>query len=140
MTDSLTLRINRAAESLLDNETLTADLDDAIAQSLIDWGLACSQSIATATRGLDDQAAETYISPKLRAVRLLMRQVNQWVARSGEMDEQTSAASLRELIELAASIYPDYQQPDNESQQAFLREPFPIEPSGWIVKLRKLIE
>jgi hypothetical protein len=44
-------RIERAAESILENERLTADLDDAAAQVLIDWGLACAELIAGSTDG-----------------------------------------------------------------------------------------
>jgi len=41
-------RASRAAESILEDESLTSDLDDVAAKVLLDWGLACAKAIAAA--------------------------------------------------------------------------------------------
>lgn len=139
MADALTERMNLAAESLLDNEALTAQLDEPAANALLDWGLACVKLIVQDTADLDEEAAETFIAPKLRATRLLMRSVNQWVAR-GDGDDRAGESSLNEILEQAAKIYPNYQPPNKAQQQAFLRQSLPDEPSEWILNLRRLVE
>jgi len=48
--DELTRRAQDLAESILENESLTADLDDAAAKVLIDWGVACAEIIAHSTK------------------------------------------------------------------------------------------
>lgn len=132
MTDSLTQRMNLAAESILDNEALTAQLDEPTANSLQDWALACVKLIVQDTANLDEATAETFIAPKLRAVRLLMRSVNQWVV--------TGEDSLPEILEQAAQIYPNYTPPNQAQQQAFLRQNLSQEPAQRIVNLRRLVE
>lgn len=140
MTDALTARINQAAESLLDDETLTSALDDATAATLLEWGSAIAERIALQTSGMDDRAAESFMFPRLRACAKLMRQVNQWLGNAGEMDESDRSSSLGEIFQLAALIYPNFQPPSREQQHAFLQEPFPTEASEWILKLRTLVE
>ncbi len=141
MTDALTARINQAVESLLDDETLTSELDDAAADTLIEWGSAIAEAIALQTSGMDERAAETFTLPRLRNIRLLMRQVNHWIGDlQGEIDAPDRASALEEILALAALIDPNFQPPSPEQQHAFLQEPFPADPSEWILKLRALVE
>ncbi|MBD2040838.1 hypothetical protein [Microcoleus sp. FACHB-672] len=140
MTEPLTQRMNLAAESLLDNEALTAQLDEPAASALLDWGLACVKLIVRDTADLDEEAAETFIAPKLRAVRLLMRSVNQWVTTGEDRDDRAGESSLNEILEQAAKIYPNYQPPNKAQQQALLKQPLLEEPSEWILNLRRLVE
>ena len=42
-------RIQRAAESILENEALSADLDDDAAKLLLDWGVKRAEQIAIQT-------------------------------------------------------------------------------------------
>ena len=97
--DELTQRVNRAAEGILENESLTADLDDAPAQALLDWGVACARMIAESTAGLGEVEAEKAMSPRLRATRRLMRLVSKWVAGRHQ------SGLLIEVLEQAAIIY-----------------------------------
>lgn len=148
MTDALTQRINWAAESLLDNETLTPELDDAAGGASLTWATDLCRRVALATVGLDDQAAEAFMAAKLAAIRELIRLVSRWAASYREMDAGALAnrlprcgeSSLSQVIQLAGKIYPDYQPPLLEQQQAFLRQPFPSELRDWIVNLRRLVE
>ncbi|WP_017719306.1 hypothetical protein [Kamptonema formosum] len=140
MTDELTQRITWAAESLLDNETLTPELEDAAGGAALTWATDLSRRVALATAGLDDEAAEAFMAPKLAAIGELIRLVSRWAASYREMDAGGRESFLSQVIEAALKIYPDYQPPHKEQQQAFLREPFPADPRDWIVNLRRLVE
>ncbi|MBW4492487.1 MAG: hypothetical protein KME26_05250 [Oscillatoria princeps RMCB-10] len=140
MTDALTQRINWAAESLLDNEALTPELEDAAGGAALTWATDLCRRVALATAGLDDRAAEAFMAPKLAGIRELIRLVSRWAASYREMDAGARESFLSQVIEGALKIYPDYQPPDKEQQQAFLREPFPADPRDWIVNLRRLVE
>jgi hypothetical protein len=136
-------RVNRAAESILENERLAADLDDASAQVLIDWGVACAERIARSTAGLNEAEAEDAMHPRLRATRRLMRRVNSWVADRRTMDAATGAASLDEISALAEIIYgDDYVPPSQARRDAFLRLHFEYadDPQQLITQLRDLFE
>jgi len=141
--NELTQRTSRAVASILGNESLTADLDDAAAGALIDWGVACAERIAQSTASLDDLEAEEAMSPRLRATRQLMRSANRWIAGRREMDAEEKAASLARIIEQAAIIYDralalsDYVQ-----REVYLRQSLDPanDPSQAIVRLRAFIE
>jgi len=95
-------RIDRAAESILTNERLTADLDDQPAQSLLDWGLAWAQMIAESTAGLDEATASSITKPRLKALRRLMRTVNRWASSRESMDAAADQVLLGKMVEQAA--------------------------------------
>jgi len=136
-------RIERAAEGILENERLTADLDDAAAQVLLDWGLACAELIAGSTDGLSDSDAEEVMSPRLRATRRLMRGVNEWVAGQADRSPEGGAELLAQIIEQAEVIYGDgFIPPDDDRREAFLaRHSRRAENSAQsIEELRKLLE
>ena len=66
------VRARRAVESILENESLTADLDDVEAQRLLEWGIVHAKRLAAENReSLDDE---------LNALRWLMRGINKLVA------------------------------------------------------------
>lgn len=136
-------RVNRAAESILENERLTADLDDASAKVLIDWGVGCAERIARSTTGLNEAEAEEAMYPRLRATRRLMRRVNSWVASRRTMDATTSATALDEISALAEIIYgDDYAPPSRARRDAFLRLHFEHaeDPAHLITRLHDLVE
>jgi hypothetical protein len=138
--EELTQRINQVTQSILENESLTADLDDTAAKELLDWGIACARKIAQDTTGLNNSEAEETMSPRLRATRRLIRSVNSWIARRGEMDVEASSSSLSEIIEHAATIYGEsFTPPDNERRAAFLRQQTD-NPQQMIANLRGLLE
>lgn len=150
--DAVSRRARRAAESILENETLTANLDDDAAQVLIDWGIDSAEMIAQRTVGLDAPEAEEIMTPRLRALRQLMRLVNQAIPdleRSpGEKNKeyQNFKNTLDTIIEQATIIYgPDFKPPTQEQQAAFLEQNVilpnaPSDPSDLIKKLRTFIE
>ncbi len=101
----LTTRVTRTIESILENERLTADLDDEAAKVLLDWGIANTKTIAQNTVGLDDEAAEEAMYPQLKANRRIMRSANKLVNQleSGDLDRATK--SLNKIMEQAVVLY-----------------------------------
>lgn len=139
----VTRRIERAAESILENERLTADLDDAAAKVLLDWGIACAEKIAGSTDGLSDSEAEKVISPGLRATRRLMRRVNRWVASGANIDTEEEAELLNQIIEQASIIYGDsFIPPGDDQLTSFLarQEELTDDPTQFIADLRELLK
>jgi hypothetical protein len=140
-TNELTPRINRAVESILENESLTADLDDAAAKVLLDWGIACANMIARSTASLNDIEVEDIMSPRMRATRRLMRLVNRRVSRQSHTDAGGGTTLLTKVIEQATIIYgTDFTPPDNEQRNAFLQEGLISSSPQFIMNLRALIE
>lgn len=91
-------RRRQAATRILENEQLTADLDDSTADSLLEWGLALSENIVAQSQHLDDAQAEEAMYAPMKAVRKLMRAVNKWL-NSGE------AVYLDVILKQARIIY-----------------------------------
>jgi hypothetical protein len=140
---ALTQRVDRAAESILENEGLAADLDDAAAKVLLDWGIACAKMVAQSTADLGEAEAEEAMSTRLRATRRLMRSVNTWVASRREMDAEGSAMLLAKILEQAAIIYgKDFTSLDDDQRYAFLKQhiEFADTPQQLIANLRGLLE
>jgi hypothetical protein len=128
------------AERFLENESLTADLDDGSAKMLLDWGMSRSKVIAQSTDGLDDEAAEEAMYPRLRAMRRLMRSVNRWVTRQKEMDDEGRATLLDRMIEQAAIIYD--KNIDRAQREAFRQQLATLAdtPQQMIGKLRAFFD
>lgn len=138
--DELARRVDRAAESILENESLTANLDDASAKALLDWGVACAEMIAQSSAGLDDSEAEGAMSPRLRATRRLMRSVNEWLANRQRVDAKDNAMRLDKIIEQASIIYGEsFPLPDSGRRDAFLARFKFNDPLQMIADLRQFL-
>jgi hypothetical protein len=134
--DDLKRRTQRAAERILENESLTADLDDDAAQVLLDWGVRCAEQIARDTVGLSGDLVEEAMYPRLRALRRLMRAVNRWAIKRQPMDAET----LAKMLEQAAIIYYGYVPPDSIPQEAFRQQSLANSTPETITRLRAFIE
>ena len=119
--DELARRIQRASESILENESLTVGLDDPAAEALLDWGLTCAARIAESTAFLTEEDARAAMSPRLRATRQLMRRVKKWVIHRAELGPTAATELLAEIIEQATIIDPGFAPPDEEHRAMFLR-------------------
>ena len=142
MTDMLEERAKHAAETILENESLTDGLDDSAAQVLLDWGLACAKMIAQSTAGLNGLEAEEVMSNRLRAVRRLMRPMDEWIKRQ-ELDPERSAELLAKIIEQAKIVYGEtFTPPDESQQESFLTDYHASEksPEQIITDLRQFLE
>ena len=134
--DNLERRIQRAAERILENASLTDDLDDDAAQVLLDWGVRCAEQIAEDTADLSDDLAEEAMYPRLRALRRLLRAVNRWAPKRQPMDVET----LNKLLAQAAVVYKAYTPPGSMRQAIFVRQSLASSTPEAIAKLRALIE
>jgi hypothetical protein len=120
--DELQVRSERAAESILENERLTADLDDAAAGALLEWALACSEMIVSETAGMPDGQAEEVMAPRLKATRRMMRNVNRLVG-AGPPDEAVSKDRLGKIAAQAQIVYGrEIVPPDAEAWRRVIAE------------------
>jgi hypothetical protein len=142
--ERLKQRVSRVAENILDNERLTADLDDSAAKELLDWGLAAAKQIAQGTADMDDDdQAEEAMYPRLRATRNMMRAVNAWVINEREGDMEGSTRALDRIFEQASIIYGRaFTPPSAEQRDAFIHTQANTvdNPPQMIANLRQLIE
>jgi hypothetical protein len=136
-------RIQRAVESILEDPQLTADLDDAAAKLLIDWGVDCATMVARGTADLGEAEAAEAVSERLRAVRLLMREVNRWMGRDAGIDAEGQAKYLSKVLEHVETIYGDrFVPPDEIHLGMFQRQDFSMSPEpGWTIQqLRAFVD
>jgi hypothetical protein len=143
MDDEMAKRINRAAESILGNEKLTAYLDDDAAQALLDWGIACARKVVRRTIGMDDREVEAAIYQPMRATRRLMRAVNTWVSSHGTMGSQEKREALQKIIDQAVTVYgAGYAPPDGDEQEAFIEhsEAWSPQDPEFVAALRRFVE
>lgn len=110
------VRRERAAESILGNERLTADLDDAAAGALLEWALACTGSIVSDTTGMDDAQAEEVMEPRMKATRRMMRNVNRLVGSEGPNE-----GNIKDRLGKIAA----------QAQIVYDREIVPPDAEGW---------
>jgi len=106
-------RLQRATEAILENEALTADLDDQAANVLLDWGIERAQAITIETTELADDEAEEVMYQPMRALRKMLRSVNKWAS-----DPQENY--LATILLQAEMIYGSC--PDEEQQAAFMSQ------------------
>jgi len=134
-------RIRQVVESILENESLTANLDDDAARVLLAWGTARARSIAQSTAGLDDETAEGAIYPRMRALRRMLRAINRWIPNRLNMSMDDNRAVLAGILEQASKVYgADFVPPDEGQVQVFLDEDLATAPVRAIDGLRKIIE
>jgi hypothetical protein len=132
MMPNLQSDLDSALQSVLENESLTADLDDDAAKVLLDWGMARVRLIHRLA--VDATDIEGYISEQMRSTRKLMRAVNHWTAARAEKDDAGHADALGEILAHAgvtASL---------EQQTAFLAAHLADPPPEFITNLRKFCE
>ena len=129
----------RAVESILENEALTADLDDQAAGILLDWATSLARQAAQGVAGMDEASAEEQFGARMRNVRQYIRQVNRWAGSpaSGEVEPALSKA-----LELAAPIYGASSAALDASQmQPFSDQTGQLDQAGdRISSLRRLLE
>ena len=127
-------RTQRIAESFLDNEALTADLDDEAAQVLIAWGMALAGKIARETAGMNDQQAEEVMYRPLRSLRRLLSTTSK-LAASPDINQ------LNKFLERAGETYGQaFVLPSGPAEGAHFLSRLPHEPKERVAWLRDHIE
>lgn len=138
--DDVTQQVNLIVESLLENESLTSNLDDAAAQVLLDWGIASTERIVRGVVGLTNVEAEQVMYQQLRATRGLMRYINRWVPTRHDMTPQKSLTKLEQITQQVAIIYPDHTLPDEAQLTLFIEQSSAYTAEQTITELRRLVE
>ena len=100
-------RFNRVMGSMTGNEALAASLDEDAASELLSWGESVARRIVDQTDGLDDDAAEEHMAPKLRALRLMMRAINRWVGEAKSLDEESRLALWKRVEDQVHMLFGD---------------------------------
>jgi len=103
--DKLSNRIDRVAESVLENESLADGLDRSAAEVLQKWGIEKMTRIAEKTDGQDDEMAERSMYPHLRAMRRLMRAIRNWLRHESDLDCERRAELWQKLLKRAQAVY-----------------------------------
>lgn len=136
-------RVQRAVESILDNEALSQDLEDDAASVLLRWGSAWAEELAQATRDLDEVAAQEALESRLSAVRQMMRSVSRWAANQAALDESGRSEALQNILDQAARARGEAARALDETQRAQWAARIAAladQPALAVAELRKLIE
>ncbi len=97
-------RIEKAVESILENESLREGLDDDAGNALLGWGIACAQQIASETADIeDDEEAEEASYPRMRGLRKILRAVVDLCAET--VDAPLQAELLQEIADAVSPVY-----------------------------------
>ena len=111
--DMLAKRIQRAVESVLENEGLVDGLDEGSATALQDWGIANVKKIVLETSDLNDEQAEESMYPRMKASRGLIRAVRVWIEHEGASSAEERAKLWARIEKKARAMYDeDLELPD----------------------------
>jgi hypothetical protein len=98
-------RLQRAADAILGDESLTDEMDDAPASRLLDWAVGVSKQIAGQTADMQDDQAVAYLDDKMQTLRKVVRRVNKLIgtaAASGDTIELVE--TLQKVMEAASEV------------------------------------
>lgn len=132
-----------AAESLLENESLTDGLDDPTASLLLRWGVDLAHSIAARTAGMDDTQAEEEMDGPMRGLRRMIRNISQWVQAVVDGDAEAAEESLNTAVEQSRLVYAENTRDPDERLLNDLIKPgpqAPADPTQLIARLRQALE
>jgi len=97
-------RIQMAAESILENESLGEGLNDEARSALLDWGVACAKQITRETGEIeDDEEAQEAVYPRMRGLRDLLRTITDLCAEG--LDESTQIDLFRQIADQVPVVY-----------------------------------
>jgi hypothetical protein len=119
----LDARRRLAIEMILESESLTDDLQDDEAESLLDWGLAQAEAYALATQEIaDEEDARLAIDHGVTTVRQTMRFINDLVAERMDLGDGEMVEKLLYLISLAKELPPVQDIAGEEEEEEILEE------------------
>jgi len=71
-------RLRKTFSALAGNESLSETLDETAAADMLKWGQALVEPFVRKTSEMEEAAADEFLSPYLRACRMLMRAASRW--------------------------------------------------------------
>ncbi len=104
MTD-LQKRFHHVMGSMIGNESLFESLGDDAAGVLFAWGEATAKRIVDETDGMDDNAAEVFLAPRLRALRMLLRAISRWTGEANTLNAESYSALWERAGEQARIVF-----------------------------------
>jgi hypothetical protein len=115
-TVNIAARQRRAAERILENESLREGLDDSGASALLDWGISCAKHIAADTASIeDDEEADEESYPRMRALRQILEDAKSLI--DPDLSVSDGEMLMAEVTESASIVYgPDAQIPQLDWQ------------------------
>ena len=128
-----------AAQSILENESLTEGLDDASGEALLRWGVACAQAVTAESADMEEVEATELIEGRLRALRRLLKAASRWLQALAENDSASAIDQLQKVLEYAQVFYPKNFSPPRPEQLESLNA-LPDSPPMLINRLRALLE
>jgi hypothetical protein len=132
-------RQRRAAERILENESIREGLDESGISALLNWGVECAKRIAGDTADLeDDKEADEASYPRMRALRQMLDDVKSLFRP--DLLPSDGGTLLEEIIGFASVVYgPDAQLPQSINLD-MLNQSLVNEPGEKINNLRALLE
>lgn len=98
-------RLQRAADAILGDETLTDEMDDAPASQLLDWAVGVSKQIAGKTADMQDDQAVAYLDEKMQTLRKVVRRVNKLIGTTAASGDTTELVdTLQKVMEAASEV------------------------------------
>lgn len=94
----------RLAEQVLGDSSLTDDLEDQLAQPLLDWGVSVTKVLCQQAEYMEADLSAAYLDRAIGRLRKAMRRVNNLIGQFIEMDEATAQAQLERVIEAAQDV------------------------------------
>jgi hypothetical protein len=101
----LSERIQKVAESVLENEALISGLDRDSADVLQKWGVKNATQVAEKTATLDDERAEREMYPQLKASRRLIRAICVWLAHEKDSEPEEREKLWAKVEKRAKLLY-----------------------------------
>jgi hypothetical protein len=139
--EDIETRIENAIEEITGNESLLEMLDTDAATEMLAWGKKLVNRVVKQTKGLEDEAAEQALLPRLKAIRQTMRNAGNWAA--GKYADPASRVPLRDkLLHDFRTIYgDDAKLPTTDEMDALLNEADnqQKDPHQLIFKLKALL-
>ena len=77
-------RLRRTFSSMAGNESLADGIDEAAAADMLKWGEAIAEYFVRKTSEMEDEAAEEFLAPYLRASRKMMRAIGSWATEKDQ--------------------------------------------------------
>jgi hypothetical protein len=138
MTDP-TQRLHNVMGSMIGNESFAASLDEGAAGELLSWGESVVKRIVDETVNMDDAAAEEYMAPRLRALRLMLRALGRWVGEAQTLDAESRLALWNRAGEQGRVLFGDaFVLPPMD--ETLKQAPAGADARQMVAWLRKLIE
>jgi hypothetical protein len=98
-------RLRRTFSSLAGNEALSDSLNEDSAAEMLRWGEGIAERFVRKTSDMDDDAADEFLLPYLRALRLLTRAMAKWTT---ETDEDVRLDWWNRIEQNARTLYGDH--------------------------------